>query len=64
MAAPASTDHDSRFEGLAWSHELDLAQLLAAVRATQLGDAGDEDAAAEEAGAAEAGTARSDRSPG
>ncbi len=25
MPAPASTDHDSRREGLAWSHELDLA---------------------------------------
>ena len=51
MPAPASTDHDSRFEGLAWSHELDLAQLLAAVGATQLGEAGDEAAAAEEAAA-------------
>ncbi len=55
MPAPAGTDHDSRrSEGLAWSHELDLAQLLAAVGATQLGAAGDEDAAAEEAAAADA----------
>ena len=43
MPAPASTDHDSRrYEGLAWSHELDLSQLLAAVGAAQPGDAGDE----------------------
>src|SRR6202041_55071 len=54
VPAPASTDHDSRAVGLAWSHELDLAQLLAAVGATQLGEAGDEDAAAEEAAAADA----------
>ena len=58
MPAPASTDHDSRFGALAWSHELDLAQLLAAIGGTQLGDAGDEAAAAEEAGAAEAGIPR------
>ena len=61
MPAPASTDHDSpRSEGLAWSHELDLAQLLAAIGATQSGDPADEAAAAEEAAAmtaaAEAGT--------
>ncbi|MGH3393905.1 MAG: hypothetical protein ACRDPO_04375, partial [Streptosporangiaceae bacterium] len=50
--APASTDHDSRrHEGLAWSHELDLAPLLAAVGAAQLGEPGDERAAAEEAAA-------------
>src|SRR3984957_8367809 len=54
VPAPASTDHDSRREGLAWSHELDLAQLLAAVGAAQLGEAGDEDAAAEEAAAGDA----------
>ena len=52
VPAPASTDHDSRrYEGLAWSHELDLAQLLAAVGAAQLGGPGDEAAAAEEAAA-------------
>jgi hypothetical protein len=51
VPAPASTDHDSRRGGLAWSHELDLAQLLAAVGAAQLGGPGDEDAAAEEAAA-------------
>ncbi|MGH3398611.1 MAG: hypothetical protein ACRDPO_28390, partial [Streptosporangiaceae bacterium] len=61
MPALASTDHDSRrHEGLAWSHDLDLAPLLAAIGATQPGDAGDEQAAAEEAAAmaaaAEAGT--------
>ena len=44
-------------EGLAWSHELDLAQLLAAVGAAQLGGPGDEDAAAEEAAAADAAAA-------
>ena len=54
MPAPASADHDSRRPGLAWSHELDLAQLLAAVGAAQLGEAGDEAAAAEEAAAADA----------
>ncbi len=54
MPAPATTDHDSRRPGLAWSHELDLAQLLAAVGAAQLGAAGDETAAAEEAAAADA----------
>ena len=43
--------------GLAWSHELDLAQLLAAVGAAQLGEAGDETAAAEEAAAADAAAA-------
>ncbi len=63
MPAPASTDHDSRrFEGLAWSHELDLAQLLAAVGGAQPGEPGDEQAAAEEAAAmaaaAEAGARR------
>ena len=51
MPAPASTDHDSRREGLAWSHELDLAQLLAAIGAAQSGDPADEAAAAEEAAA-------------
>ena len=52
VPAPASTDHDSRrYEGLAWSHELDLSQLLAAVGGSQPGDAGDEQAAAEEAAA-------------
>ncbi len=52
MPAPASTDHGSRrFEGLAWSHELDLSQLLAAVGAAQSGDPGDEAAAAGEAAA-------------
>ena len=55
MQAPASTDrHSPRSDGLAWSHELDLAQLLAAVGAAQLGEAGDETAAAEEAAAADA----------
>src|SRR5580692_9506241 len=52
MPAPGVTDHDSRrFEGLAWSHELDLAQLLAAVGGSQPGDPADEQAAAEEAAA-------------
>ena len=52
MPAPGVTDHDSRrFEGLAWSHELDLSQLLAAGGAAQVGDAGDEAAAAGEAAA-------------
>ena len=54
MPAPASTDQDSRRDGLAWSHELDLAQLLAAIGGTQLGEPGDEAAAAEEAAAADA----------
>jgi hypothetical protein len=45
------TDLHSRGEGLAWSYELDLGQLLAAVGATQLGTADDEQAAAEEAAA-------------
>ncbi len=57
MPATASTDHDSRRAGLAWSHELDLAQLLAAVGAAQLGEADDETAAAEEAAAADAAAA-------
>ncbi|MGH3396986.1 MAG: hypothetical protein ACRDPO_20085, partial [Streptosporangiaceae bacterium] len=58
VPAPASTDHDSRrHEGLAWSHELDLAPLLAAVGATQPGEAGDEQAAAEEATAMAAAAA-------
>ena len=57
MQAPASTDQDSRREGLAWSHELDLAQLLAAIGGTQLGEPGDEAAAAEEAAAADAAAA-------
>ncbi|MGH3409111.1 MAG: hypothetical protein ACRDRJ_42425, partial [Streptosporangiaceae bacterium] len=61
MPALASTDHDSRrHEGLAWSHELDLAPLLAAIGAAQLGEPGDAQAAAEEAAAmaaaAEAGS--------
>ena len=64
MAAPASTDHDSRLEGLAWSHDLDLAQLLIAIGAAQVGEPGDEAAAAEEAAAmtaaAEAGTSPRD----
>ena len=58
MPAAEVADHDSRRGGLAWSHELDLAQLLAAVGAAQLGEAGDEQAAVEEAAAAEAGTPR------
>jgi hypothetical protein len=39
---------DSSPQGLSWTYELDLGQLLAAVGATQLGPADDEDAAAEE----------------
>ena len=57
----SSRQHRSRLpplEGLAWSHELDLAQLLAAVGAAQLGEAGDETAAAEEAAAADRGGGR------
>ncbi|MGH3402256.1 MAG: hypothetical protein ACRDRJ_07030, partial [Streptosporangiaceae bacterium] len=64
VPAPASTDHHSRHEGLAWSHDLGLAQLLAAVGATQPGDPGDEQAAAQEAAAmaaaAEAGAPERD----
>ncbi|MGH3157659.1 MAG: DUF222 domain-containing protein, partial [Streptosporangiaceae bacterium] len=51
MPAAEATDLGSCRDGLAWSHELDLAQLLAAIGATQPGDAGDEQAAAEEAAA-------------
>ena len=54
MPAPEVTDHDPLRGGLAWIHELDLAQILAAIGATQLGEAGDEDAGAEEAAAMEA----------
>ena len=54
MPAPEVTDHDPLRGGLAWTHELDLAQILAAIGATQLGEAGDEDAGAEEAAAMEA----------
>ena len=57
MPATEVGDHDSRRAGLAWSHELDLAQLLAAVGAAQLGEADDETAAAEEAAAADAAAA-------
>ena len=57
MPATEVADHDSRRAGLAWSHELDLAQLLAAVGAAQLGEADDETAAAEEAAAADAAAA-------
>jgi hypothetical protein len=39
---------DSSPQGLSWTYELDLGQLLAAVGATQLGPADDEEAAAEE----------------
>ena len=47
MPAPASTDHDSRrYEGLAWSHELDLASCWPRSARSQPGDAGDEPAAA------------------
>ncbi|MGH3393976.1 MAG: hypothetical protein ACRDPO_04735, partial [Streptosporangiaceae bacterium] len=57
MPVTQGADHDSR-QGLAWSHELDLAQLLTTMGGSQLGEAGDEDAAAEEAAAVEAGTPR------
>ncbi|HEX3492732.1 MAG TPA: hypothetical protein VHU92_25540, partial [Streptosporangiaceae bacterium] len=52
MPAVTGADLHSRGEGLAWACELDLGQLLAAVGATQLGTADDEQAAAEEAAAA------------
>ena len=59
VPAPASRRSRLRaLEGLAWSHELDLAQLLAAVGAAQLGGPGDEDAAAEEAAAADVSGSR------
>jgi hypothetical protein len=67
----ASTDHprapgtpagpagpaDRPVQGLFWSHEVDLAELLAAAGGSQLGEAGDEAAAAEEADAADAAEA-------
>jgi len=42
------TTLDSHDQGLSWVYDIDLAQLLAAVGATQLGAADDEEAAAEE----------------
>ena len=54
MPAPEATELDSGCEGLTWTCDLDLGQLLAAVGATQPGDADDEQAAAQEAVAADA----------
>ncbi|HEX3489427.1 MAG TPA: DUF222 domain-containing protein [Streptosporangiaceae bacterium] len=58
MPPATGADLHSRGEGLAWSQELDLAGLLAAIGATQLGEADDEQAAAEDAAALDQGTAR------
>ena len=58
MLAPVPADHYP-CQGLAWTYDLDLEQLLATLGVTQAGEAGDERAAAMEAGAeAEDGTAR------
>ncbi|HEX3492786.1 MAG TPA: DUF222 domain-containing protein, partial [Streptosporangiaceae bacterium] len=51
MPAATGADLHSRGEGLAWSCELDLGELLASIGVSQLGPAGDEQAAAEEAAA-------------
>jgi len=51
MPAATGAGLPSPGEGLAWSCEVDLGQLLAAIGASQLGEAGDEQAAAEEAAA-------------
>ncbi|MGH3395076.1 MAG: DUF222 domain-containing protein [Streptosporangiaceae bacterium] len=48
MPAAEAADLGSRHAGLSWTCNLDLAQLLAVVGATQLGEADDERAAAEE----------------
>ncbi len=55
---PAPADLRSGREGLSWTCDVDLAQLLAAVGATQLGVADDEQTASDEAAAADAGTPR------
>jgi hypothetical protein len=58
VLAPVPADHQP-CQGLAWTYELDLAQLLETMGVTQANEAGDERAAAEEAAAeAEDGTAR------
>ena len=56
MPAPEATELDSSCDGLTWTCDLDLGQLLAAVGATQPGAADDEQAAAREAVAADAST--------
>src|SRR6202035_3990485 len=56
MPAPEATELDSSCDGLTWTCDLDLGQLLAAVGATQPGPAHDEQAAAQEAVAADAST--------
>ena len=58
MPAATGADLPSPGEGLAWSCELDLGQLLATIGATQLGAADDEQAAAEEAAAVDRGPAQ------
>ncbi len=56
MPAPEATELDSSCDGLTWTCDLDLGQLLAAVGATRPGAADDEQAAAREAVAADAST--------
>jgi len=58
MPSATGADLHSRGEGLAWSYELDLGQLLAAIGVSQPGAADDEQAAAEEAAALDQGAAR------
>ena len=58
MPAATGADLPSLGEGLAWSYELDLGQLLAAIGVSQLGEPGDEQAAAREAAVLDEGTAR------
>ncbi|HEX3492393.1 MAG TPA: DUF222 domain-containing protein, partial [Streptosporangiaceae bacterium] len=59
MPAATGPDLHSRGEGLAWSYELDLGQLLTSIGVSQLGESDDEQAAAEEAAVLDQdGTAR------
>ncbi|HEX3489040.1 MAG TPA: DUF222 domain-containing protein [Streptosporangiaceae bacterium] len=59
MPAATGADLHSRGEGLAWSCDLDLGELLASIGVGQVGEAGDEQAAAQEAAALDQeGTAR------